>query len=87
MENLQNNAGLMSTGMNGIDMSYQNNRLVVTADSADKRWQVEMGDVSERKWQFLEISYHPKYGLTLYKDQVSFLFTAWAHFVAVTSES
>ena len=57
--------------MNGIDMSYQNGRLIVTADAADKRWQVETSDMSERKWQFLEVSYHPKYGLILYKDGVS----------------
>ena len=52
-------------------MSYQNGRLIVTADAADKRWQVETSDISERKWQFLEVSYHPKYGLILYKDGVS----------------
>ena len=71
IEDLINNGGILSTGMNGIDMSYQNGRLIVTADAADKRWQVETGDISERKWQFLEVSYHPKYGLILYKDGVS----------------
>lgn len=70
MEDLQNNAGIMSTGLNGIDMSYQNGRMLVTADTSDKRWQVELDDIPERKWQFLEVSFHPKYGLVVYRDQV-----------------
>lgn len=67
---LRRNAGFMSTGYKGIDMSYQNNRLVVSADTLVRKWEVITDELREDKWMFLEVSFHPKYGLVVYKDQV-----------------
>jgi len=72
---LVDNAGYMSSGFSGISMGYFNGRLVITANTLSKAWRLEITTAMERKWMFLEISFHPKFGLSVFKDKV--LFANW----------
>jgi len=69
---LVDNAGYMSSGFSGISMGYFNGRLVITANTLSKAWRLEITTAMERKWMFLEISFHPKFGLSVFKDKVLF---------------
>lgn len=71
IEQLKNNAGFMSTGVNGIDLEYNGGQLRAVADTQYRRWETT-AEINERDWQFLEVSYHPKSGLSLYVDEVSY---------------
>lgn len=69
IETLREGAAIMSSGVNGIDMEIRDGRLVVTADTMFRTWEASTS-ITEREWQFLEISFHPKYGLSVYNNKV-----------------
>jgi hypothetical protein len=57
---------LMSTGLNGITLRYQNRRLIATAMTTTRRWELSTALFTPGQWHYLEVNWHPMYGLALY---------------------
>ena len=60
-----NNMVFMSTGIHGIVMMYRNGYIHV---SADGKTEVTIQPLDTNRWYYVEISWHPVYGLALYVD-------------------
>ncbi|XP_076459006.1 uncharacterized protein LOC143292527 isoform X2 [Babylonia areolata] len=56
----------LSSGHNGLSLSYRDKKLHVTAATTSKTWQISASDLNPNQWQFLEVSFHPDRGLSLY---------------------
>ena len=46
--------------------STRNSRLYATAETSNQKWEVTTSDIEADRWSYLEVSYHPVNGLTLF---------------------
>ena len=65
-DSLTNNMEVMSGGVNGINMYYNNNMLSVVARTTSRVWQLDVPGLQADAWYFLEVDWHPERGLTVY---------------------
>ena len=49
-----------------VKVYYQDGRLYAVMQTADRKWEVSSLEFNRDKWQVVEVSWHPTYGLTLY---------------------
>ncbi|KAL8587816.1 hypothetical protein ACOMHN_021034 [Nucella lapillus] len=61
-------AYFLSSGHNGLSVSYRNGELHVTAATTSKTWAISTSELDPDQWQFVEVSFHPERGLRLYKS-------------------
>ena len=62
------NMYLMSTGRNGVRIYHIAGYIFVTVDSGNKSWRITVPRMSEKVWHFVELSWHPEFGLELLVD-------------------
>lgn len=67
-QSLTNNMQLMSTGINGMSMHYNNGLLMITLRTTSRVWTMEIPGLSVDTWYFLEIDWHPSKGLAVYMN-------------------
>ncbi|KAK6166927.1 hypothetical protein SNE40_023527 [Patella caerulea] len=63
----ENNMVFLSTGKNGILVTYRDGYIYVTADG---RSQVTVPALERNRWYYFEITWHPTHGLKVYVDQM-----------------
>lgn len=62
------NMYLLSTGNEGIKIYYNLGYIYITVDHDRKSWRMSVPKVTENEWHFLELSWHPDFGLSFYVD-------------------
>lgn len=60
----------MSTGQNGVKLSYENGSLFSFFQTSTRQWNVSLEDFLPGRWYFTELSWHPDKGLKLYKNEL-----------------
>ncbi|BFZ21895.1 hypothetical protein BsWGS_24934 [Bradybaena similaris] len=65
-DRLRDDTYFMSSGDNGISFSYKGQKLYVKARTSAKQWEVSSSNIAVGKWYFVEVSFHPIHGLSLY---------------------
>ncbi|XP_052079469.1 uncharacterized protein LOC127717737 isoform X2 [Mytilus californianus] len=65
-QRLQDNSYIFSTGNNGIRMYIKDNYLNVKVNQNRKEWHVRIPQFDISTWNFVEVSWHPDFGLGLY---------------------
>ncbi|CAL1547650.1 unnamed protein product [Lymnaea stagnalis] len=65
-DKLRNNMYLLSTGKNGVTLRYRNGALHASAETSTRKWETTTSSLEENKWFFVEVSFHPDRGLSLY---------------------
>ena len=58
----------ISTGINGITVSYVDRKLRVKASTTTREWELGTGRIEKGEWHYVEISWDPNTGLKLYVD-------------------
>lgn len=66
--NYDNNMYMLSTGSDGIKMYYSLGYIYITVDHDRKSWRISVPKISEDEWHFLELSWHPDFGLSFFVD-------------------
>ncbi|KAL3854429.1 hypothetical protein ACJMK2_013699, partial [Sinanodonta woodiana] len=66
--NTENNMYILSTGQDGIRVFYRNGYIYVTLETMEKSWRASAQSPRIREWHYLEISWHPEFGLNIYID-------------------
>ena len=64
------NMFLLSTGINGIKMYYLGGFIYLKIDSMGKSWRASLPRPEIGKWHYLELSWHPEFGVSLYLDNL-----------------
>lgn len=62
------NMYILSTGVNGIRVYHFGGYMYITMDSKGKSWRVSLRRPELDRWYYLEMSWHPDFGLGLYLD-------------------
>ncbi|XP_067933212.1 uncharacterized protein [Watersipora subatra] len=75
VDNLGQGAEFLTSGFNGIDMAFRNGQLEVSANTLANKWTVNVPNFEFGEWMFLEVSFHPKYGLAVYRDETKMIDT------------
>ena len=57
---------ILSTGLNGIRMYYIDGYIYLTIDKNGKSWRGSIPKPELGKWYYLELSWHPEFGLSYY---------------------
>ena len=60
------NMYILSTGRNGIRLYYIDGFIYFTIDHLGKSWRGSIPKPEVGKWQYLELSWHPEFGLNYY---------------------
>ena len=58
----------ISTGINGITVSYVDRKLRIKAATTTRQWKLSTSRMEKREWHYVEISWDPAAGLKLYVD-------------------
>lgn len=66
---LKEGMDLMSSGVNGLRVWYENGRIKVSARTTTQEWNLETDRVKPSEWQFVEIGWDPKAGLSFYVNE------------------
>ena len=67
-QDLRDNTYIMSSGNKGFDLYYKDGMLVAEFRRGNKMWKATWDNVSADRWYFLELSWHPEEGLSMYAD-------------------
>lgn len=65
-QNLNDNMYILSTGNNGIRMYIKDDKLNVKVNQKNKEWYVHVPESDIGTWNYVELSWHPDFGLGLY---------------------
>ena len=65
---LSDNMEFFSTGANGIRAWYEDGSLKVAVRTSTREWEIQTNQFTPNEWQFLEISWEPSKGISLYKN-------------------
>lgn len=65
-QSLQDNSYIFSTGSNGIRMYIKDDYLNVKVNQNRKEWHVRIPEFDISTWNYVEMSWHPDFGLGLY---------------------
>ncbi|XP_053386148.1 uncharacterized protein LOC123539409 isoform X3 [Mercenaria mercenaria] len=68
IDSYDNNMYLLSTGEEGIKLYYNRGYIYITVDHGRKSWRMSVPEITENEWHFLELSWHPEFGLSFYID-------------------
>ena len=60
------NMYILSTGVNGIRMYHFGGFIYLKMDHKGKSWRVSLPRPETDKWHYLELSWHPEFGLSFY---------------------
>ncbi len=63
---LQDGVELMNTGHNGVRLWMQNGKLHSSFKTLTREWALSYNQLSQNEWYFLEYSWHPQRGLSMY---------------------
>lgn len=63
-----NNMYILSTGIDGIRVYYNQDYILVTLNNDRKSWRISVPELSRNTWHFVELSWHPDKGLSLFID-------------------
>ena len=64
------NMYILSTGQNGIRMYHFGGYIYLKVDHKGKSWRVSLARPESDKWHYLEFSWHPEFGLSVYLNYV-----------------
>lgn len=64
----RNNMYYYSTGKGGISMYQREGYLYVNFLSDSKKWKLQIPNLKQDTWHFVELSWHPQSGLSMYVD-------------------
>ena len=65
-QDLKDNTYVFSTGSNGIRMYIKDYYFNVKVKQNNKEWVVSIPQVDEGTWNYVELSWHPDFGLSMY---------------------
>ncbi|KAL5005761.1 hypothetical protein ScPMuIL_016919 [Solemya velum] len=65
-DHFHDNMYFLSTGSNGVQMYYDDGYIYVTMNQGNKAWKTTLPHVKKGLWHFIELSWHPDFGLNVY---------------------
>lgn len=64
----EDNMYILSTGLNGIRIYYNQDYIYITVDNLKESWRISTPKFETDEWHFIELSWHPDAGLSFYID-------------------
>lgn len=71
------NSYIFSSGNNGILMYLKDSYFNVKVNSNNREWTLSIPEIDETTWNYVELSWHPDFGLGLYLNNTLVAFTSY----------
>lgn len=71
------NSYIFSTGNNGIRMYLKDSYLNVKVNQNNREWNVRVPQLDETTWNYVEVSWHPDFGLGMYLNNTLVAYSAY----------
>ena len=68
LDKLEEGMYYLSSGVNGITISYVDRKIRVKAETSTREWMLTTSELDKGDWFYVEISWDPASGLRLYLD-------------------